>query len=75
MAHRHFHGQIGHRSTNGRQNPGFSLVSTSVETGDFQQQVTTWIVPEATVLCTWTNGTTPLNITPDVAEFIGTTLL
>ncbi|KAJ7878426.1 hypothetical protein B0H13DRAFT_2346559 [Mycena leptocephala] len=53
-------------------NPGMSLVSSSVEPGDFSGQNAE---TEAKVVCSWKNGTTLIVITPDVVDFIGATLL
>ncbi|KAF7365897.1 Glycoside hydrolase family 81 protein [Mycena venus] len=59
-------------NTNGLPNPGMSLVSSLVEPGDFSGNNAD---TEAKVVCTWTDGTKLIPITPDVANFIGATLL
>ncbi|KAJ6600603.1 hypothetical protein DFH09DRAFT_1070390 [Mycena vulgaris] len=56
----------------GLPKPGLSLVSSLVKRGDFSGNNAD---TEARVVCTWANGTTPVVITPDVANFIGATRL
>ncbi|KAJ7302247.1 hypothetical protein DFH08DRAFT_826739 [Mycena albidolilacea] len=59
-------------NTSGFPKPGLSLVSSVVAAGDFQGNN---LDTEANVLCTWTNGTTTLNITPEVADVFGAIIL
>ncbi|KAJ7436032.1 hypothetical protein FB451DRAFT_1308069 [Mycena latifolia] len=59
-------------NTNAVPNPGMSLVSSLVEPGDFSGNNAD---TEAKVVCTWTDGTKLIAITPDVADFVGATLL
>ncbi|KAF8157453.1 hypothetical protein K438DRAFT_1986577 [Mycena galopus ATCC 62051] len=59
-------------NTDGLPKPGMTLISSNVVPGDFSGLN---LQTEAIVLCGWTNGTTPVDITFDVADAIGAIIL